>query len=55
MVFFINTKRLSMESVELLKEGLNTVLIRVGNHTYSHNTELFKKLNTKNINLSRRR
>jgi hypothetical protein len=26
--------------------------LRIGNHTHSHNTELFKKLNTKNINLS---
>jgi peptidoglycan/xylan/chitin deacetylase (PgdA/CDA1 family) len=52
MVFFVNTKRLNKESVELLKEGLSTGLIRIGNHTHSHNTELFKKLNTKNINLS---
>lgn len=52
MVFFVNTKKLSKESAELLKEGLSTGLIRIGNHTHSHNTELFKKLNTKNINLS---
>jgi len=50
MVFFVNTKKLSKESAELLKEGLNTGLIRIGNHT--HNTELFKKLNNKNVNLS---
>jgi peptidoglycan/xylan/chitin deacetylase (PgdA/CDA1 family) len=52
MVFFVNTKRLTKESAELLKEGLSTGLIRIGNHTYSHNTELFEKLNNKNVNLS---
>jgi peptidoglycan/xylan/chitin deacetylase (PgdA/CDA1 family) len=52
MVFFVNTKRLTKESAELLKEGLSTGLIRIGNHTHSHNTELFKKLNNKNVNLS---
>jgi len=52
MVFFVNTKKLSKESAELLKEGLSTGLIRIGNHTHSHNAELFRKLNTKNINLS---
>ena len=45
MVWFLIGKTVNQEVAEIIKEALDSGLIRLGNHSFSHNISEFSKLN----------
>jgi peptidoglycan/xylan/chitin deacetylase (PgdA/CDA1 family) len=45
MVWFLIGKTVNEETAEIIKEALDSDLIRLGNHSFSHNISEFRKLN----------
>lgn len=45
MVWFVVGKTVNEEAAQIIKEGLESGLIRLGNHTMNHKTSLFANLN----------
>ncbi len=49
MVWFIIGRTMNDEAAQIIREGIETGLIRIGNHSFSHNISEFSKLNKEYI------
>lgn len=49
MVWFIIGRRMNDKAAQIIREGIETGLIRIGNHSFSHNISEFSKLNKEYI------